>query len=54
MRKLWDDVSGILKAPFVGQLDMMHLFLIVGLVLIFATAWVFILRHIRMAATELV
>lgn len=42
----------ILKAPFVGQLDLAHLFLIVGLVLIFATAWAFILNHIRLAAQE--
>jgi len=52
MRQLWDDIVKILKAPFVGQLDLIHLFLLVGLVLIFATAWVFILRHIKLAATE--
>lgn len=43
----------LLKAPFVGQLDLLHLFLIVGLVLIFAAAWVFILNHIRLAASEI-
>jgi hypothetical protein len=52
MRKLWDDILAILRAPFVGELDSLHLFLIVGLVLIFAAAWVFILRHVRLAATE--
>lgn len=52
MQTLIDDVVNILKAPFVGQLDLLHLFLIVGLVLIFAIAWVFILRHIKLAATE--
>jgi hypothetical protein len=52
MKKLFDDVTAILKAPFVGQLDLLHLFLIVGLVLIFAGAWVFILNHIKLAAAE--
>lgn len=52
MRKLFDDVMAILKAPFVGQLDLLHLFLIVGLVLIFAAAWFFILNHIKLAASE--
>lgn len=53
MGKLISDVFAILKAPFVGELDLLHLFLIVGVVLIFAIAWVFILGHIRMAAAEL-
>lgn len=52
MKKLWDDIVAILKAPFVGQLDLTHLFLLVGVVLIFAAAWVFILNHIRLAASE--
>lgn len=52
MQNLINDVMAILKAPFTGKLDMLHLFLIVGLVLIFAAAWAFILNHIRMAATE--
>jgi len=52
MKTLIDDVTAILKAPFVGELDLPHLFLLVGLVLIFATAWVFILGHIKLAAAE--
>lgn len=54
MKKLFDDVTAILKAPFVGKLDLLHLFLIVGLVMIFAAAWGFILGHIKMAAAEAV
>lgn len=54
MKKLLDDVMGILKAPFVGQLDLSHLFLIVGVVIIFAGAWFMILRHVRLAASEVV
>jgi hypothetical protein len=52
MRKLYDDIVAMLRAPFVGQLDLLHLFLIVGLVLIFAAAWFFILNHIKIAAAE--
>ena len=52
MRKLIDDAKAMLTAPFVGQLDLLHLFMIVGLVLIFAAAWVFILNHIKLAASE--
>jgi hypothetical protein len=54
VKKLWDDITAILTAPFVGQVDLVHLFLIVGLVLLFAAAWVFILNHIRLAAAEVV
>lgn len=54
MNKVVSDVTDILKAPFVGELDTLHLFLLVGLVLIFAAAWAFILHHIRLAATEIV
>jgi len=54
MKKLFDDIVAILKAPFVGELDAIHLFLLVGIVLIFSAAWVFILTHIRLAAAEAV
>ena len=54
MSKLWDDIANVLKAPFVGDLDLMQLFLLVGVVLLFATAWAFILYHLRLAAAEVV
>lgn len=54
MQKLIDDIVAILKAPFVGQLDLLHLFLIVGVVLIFAGAWFFILNHVKLAGMEVV
>jgi hypothetical protein len=54
MQSLIYDVQAILKAPFSGKLDMLHLFLIVGLVIIFAAAWVFILNHVKMAAAEVI
>jgi hypothetical protein len=53
MRKLWDDTVAFLKAPFVGQLDLVHLFLLVGIVLVFAAAWALILNHIKIAGTQL-
>lgn len=49
-----DDIRDIVRAPFVGSLDLKHLFLLVGLVLVFAAAWVFILEHIRTAALEVI
>jgi hypothetical protein len=52
--QLVEDTAAILKAPFSGKLDLYQLFLIVGLVLIFATAWALLLNHIRSAAMELV
>lgn len=49
-----EEMRSFLAAPFSGRLDLTHLFLIVGLVIIFAAAWVFILNHIKMAAAEIV
>ena len=52
--QLWQDIVDLLKQPFVGQLDIEHLFLLVGLVLVFIAAWIIILQHIRVAGLELV
>ena len=52
MQKAWDDVLALLKAPFVGDLDVMHLFLLVGIVLIFAMLWGIILHYVRLTALE--
>lgn len=52
MRKVWDDVMTMLKTPFVGQLDLPHLFMLVGIVLIFATVWAIILHYVRLTAME--
>jgi hypothetical protein len=54
MRKLWDDVVNILKAPFVGSLDIIHIVLLVGLVIVASIAWVMVLRHVRLAAEAVV
>lgn len=54
MQQVWDDITGTLKAPFVGSLDLVHLFFLVGLVIVFAALWALILNHVRLAAAELV
>lgn len=54
MQKLWSEIRDILKAPFVGSLDLPHLFLLVGVVILFAVLWGLILNHVRLAAMEAV
>ena len=54
MQKLVNDVLAILKAPLVNQLDITHLFLLTGLILVFIAAWIMILQHVRLAAAEVV
>jgi hypothetical protein len=53
MGQIWSDILATLRAPFVGSLDLEHLFLLVGIVLIFVAAWVLILNHVRLAAAEI-
>ena len=54
MTKIWDDILNILRAPLAGNLDITHLFLLVGLVLVMIAAWILVLDHIRSAASEIV
>lgn len=54
MEQVWNEITGTLKAPFVGSLDIVHLFFLVGLVIVFAALWALILNHVRAAAMELV
>lgn len=53
MQKLWADIQAILRAPLTNQLDTVHLFLLTGLILVFIAAWLMILAHIRIAASEI-
>lgn len=53
MSQIWADILNLLKAPIAGNLDTRHLFLLVGLVLVMAFAWVMILSHIRAATEEI-
>lgn len=50
--KLADDIEDLVKAPFVGSLDIAHLFLLVGIVIVFCGLWLFILEHLRSAMME--
>jgi hypothetical protein len=50
---IWQEIIDMLTAPFAGPLDLTHLFLLVGVVLIFVAVWVLILNHVRMAAEEI-
>ncbi len=54
MSQLWSDIVAILKAPFVGDLDLIHLFLLIGIVLIFVAAWAMVLSYARPVAAAAV
>ena len=47
MADTFDRLIAMLKAPFVGDLDLWHLFLLVGVTLIFAAVWAVILHRFR-------
>jgi hypothetical protein len=53
MRNLWQKVKDLLTAPVVGQVDTVHLWALIGIVLIGLIIWGFVLRHIRLAAMDL-
>jgi hypothetical protein len=52
MMQIWQDALNLLKAPIVGELDAKHLFLLIGLVLVFVAAWIMILHAVRDVAEE--
>lgn len=49
MQQLWTDIVNLVTTPFVADIDLTHLFLLVGLVLIFIVMWAMILRYIQLA-----
>jgi len=51
---LIDKVKNIVTDPLTEKLDIGHLFLLTGLVMVFTALWAFILAHIKSAAMELV
>ena len=53
MSQLWNDVLALLKTPVAGNLDVKHLFLLVGLVLVMIAAWIMILNHFDAVAEEI-
>lgn len=48
------NVKDIVSEPFSEKLDIKHLFLLTGLIMIFTAAWAFILEHVKAAAMEVV
>lgn len=52
IKQVWANVIGMLEAPFVGELDLVHLFLLVGVVLIFIAVWAVVLHYVRLATME--
>lgn len=53
MQQLLSDLGDMLAEPFVGEVDLTHLFLIVGAIIIFAAVWFFIIQHMQQAAEEI-
>jgi hypothetical protein len=47
MKNIWTEIKGILTAPLAERLDPVQLFLIVGLVLVFISAWLILLRYMQ-------
>jgi len=47
MKNIWTEIKNILSAPIGQKLDAVQLFLIVGLVLVFISAWLIILRYMQ-------
>lgn len=52
MGALYDKIKSFITSPFSGGLDIENLFWITGLVLLFTAAWILILYHVRVAASE--
>ena len=44
------DAKDMLTAPFRQKLDILHLFMLTGIVLVSVMVWMMILYHIRIAA----
>jgi hypothetical protein len=51
---IWDDITSILSAPFVGSLDLYHLFALIGVIILMSIAWVFIIHSISATAAEMI
>lgn len=51
---IFENMADVLKQPVTDDLDLGHLFLIVGLVIVFIAIWVFVLKVAKGAVTEVV
>lgn len=52
--KIIQDVKDVVSAPLSEKIDIKHLFLLTGLVMIFTAMWAFILAHLKSAAMEVI
>jgi len=50
MQQFGQDIVSFLSAPFAKELDLFHLFLLIGIILIFIAVWLLILNHVQIAA----
>lgn len=48
MTNLWNDIMDMLKRPIVDDLDIVHLFWLVGIVLILIAVWAAMLHYFRL------
>jgi hypothetical protein len=48
----WSDVWNLVKTPFVGDLDLLHLFMLVGIVIVFIVVWMMIFNTTFRIAQE--
>lgn len=49
-----DQVRNIVTEPLADKIDLKHLFILTGIIMVFTGVWAFILAYIRSAAMELV
>lgn len=49
-----DDVRNMISEPLADKIDLKHLFVVTGIIMVFTGIWAFILAYIRSAAMELV
>lgn len=49
-----DQVRNLVTEPLADKVDLKHLFILTGIIMVFTGLWAFILAYIRSAAMELV
>ena len=47
--QIFQDIKDVAAAPFSEELDLWHLFLLIGIILVFVMAWLFVIAHMREA-----
>ena len=47
MTDIWTGISNVLAAPLVGDLDVTHLFLLIGIILIMLVVWAMLFHGLR-------